>query len=90
MFLGNNYLMGLAPFGTAPGDKICQFWKSNVVGLLRKEKDNEIHRLIGRLDLSWGYLKDLKSMYREPDELKTGEQSVIIQTDIRALNVLTR
>jgi hypothetical protein len=25
MFLGNNCLMGLAPFGTAPGDKICQF-----------------------------------------------------------------
>jgi hypothetical protein len=89
MFLGSNYLMGLAPAEAAPGDKICQFWKSNVGGLLRKERDNEIHRLIGRLDLSWGYLEDLKPMYREPDEMTRGEQSVIIQMDIRALSVLT-
>jgi hypothetical protein len=89
MFLGSNYRMGLAPFKAAPGDKICQFWKSDVVALLRQERDSSVYRVIGRLHLSRGYLNDLKPMYREADELATAYQTMIIQMDIRALSVLT-
>jgi hypothetical protein len=89
MFLGSDCMMGLAPFDAAPGDKICQFWKSNVAALLRKEKDTSIYRLIGRVDLSMGYLDDLKPKYREPDELPQGTEAMIIQMDIKTLSVLT-
>jgi hypothetical protein len=73
MFLGNNCLMGLVPFRTAPGDKICQFWNSDVVVLLRKEKDSSLYRVIGRLHLSRCYLKDLNPMYGEADESDTDD-----------------
>lgn len=89
MFLGNNCLMGLAPFEAAPGDKICQFWKSDVVALLRKEKDSSVYRVIGRLDLSRGYLEDLEPKYIEAGSLSLGEEVMIIEMDIRALGVLT-
>jgi hypothetical protein len=72
-FLGNNCLMGLAPFRTAPGDKICQFWNSDVVVLLRKEKDSSLYRVIARLHLSRCYLKDLNPMYGEADESDTDD-----------------
>jgi hypothetical protein len=52
MFLGENFLIGMAPSNAQRGDIIVQFWKTDVVALLRKDFEKEVYRVIGKLYLS--------------------------------------
>jgi hypothetical protein len=64
LFLGNYLQIGLAPPEAREGDLICQFWRTNVVALVRKEARGEKFRIVGRADLSTGHLEDAKPVYQ--------------------------
>jgi hypothetical protein len=83
-------MMGLAPSWAREGDIICQFWKTDATALLRKEDETEIYRVVGRLHLNAGSLKDLKPVYLEWIDPSSGAESVLIQMDIKTLSALTR
>lgn len=90
MFLGSNGIMGLAPRETIEGDIICQFWKTDVVAVLRKEDQGEIYRVVGRAHISTGSLnaelRPVYSLWKEPvEEAKT----MVIQLEIETLAFLT-
>ena len=90
MFLGTNRIMGLAPSWARKGDIICQFWKTDVTALLRKEGETETYRVVGRLQLNTGSLRGLEPVYLEWIDPPSGAESVLIQMDIKTLCALTR
>jgi hypothetical protein len=67
MFLGSNLLLGSAPAEAQKGDLICLFWDIGVVALPREEHAYQypVFRVIGKLYLSTGYLRDLKPVYQD-------------------------
>jgi hypothetical protein len=89
LFLGSNLLLGLAPPEAKEGDVICQFWKTDVSVLLRKEIESGIYRVVGRLYLSTGYLRNIEAVYRDWIEPIQGADTVRIEMDIRTLAKLT-
>ena len=48
LFVGTNFVMGLAPEEARPGDVICQFWNSSASVLLRRESPGQEWRVVGR------------------------------------------
>lgn len=89
MFLGNNYLMGLVPQQAKEGDLICQFWKCDVVALLRLEESTGFYRIVGRVHLSTGSLRDLKPVYVDWKDPIENAQVIYIKMDINTLRLLT-
>jgi hypothetical protein len=90
VFLGSNLLLGSAPAEAREGDLICLFWEIGVVALLRIEHPYPVYRVIGKLYLSTGYLRDLKPLYRKFNEPIKGSQTMLIEMDIKTLSILTR
>jgi len=88
MFLGDNHQIGLAPVEAKEGDVLCKFWKTNVVAVVREEQ-KDIYRVVGRLDLFAGFLRDLEPVCLEFSEPYVGTETLIIQMDIKTLSVLT-
>jgi len=88
MFLGDNHQIGLAPVEAKVGDVLCKFWKTNVVVVVREEQ-KDIYRVVGRLDLFTGFLRDLEPVYLKFSEPDAGTETLIIQMDIKILSVLT-
>jgi hypothetical protein len=89
MFLGGDLLMGLAPAEAQIGDLICTFWNTDVATLLRREKSSGIYRVVGKADLSTGYLVNLQSEYRKWVTPKKGAKTLLIEMDIHTLALLT-
>jgi hypothetical protein len=89
MFLGENFLIGMAPYNAKRGDIIVQFWKTDVVALLRKDFEKEVYRVIGKLHLSTGYLENLKPVYKEWNDPVEGAEMMVIDMEIETLCVLT-
>ena len=90
MFLGKHFTMGLVPGETEIGDIICQFWKTNVTAVLRKEEKTDIYRVVGRAHLSTGYLTDdMAPRFLPWKEPMKGARTMDIQLDIRTLAFLT-
>jgi hypothetical protein len=90
MFLGSDLLLGSAPAEAEEEDLICLFWKIGVVALLRREAAHPDYRVIGKLYLSTGYLRDLKPVYRNFNKPIKGSQTMLIEIDIKTLSILTR
>jgi hypothetical protein len=90
MFLGSNLLLGSAPAEAQEGDLISLFWKIGVVALLRRENASPVYRVIGKLYLSTGYLKNLEPVYRNFNEPIEGSATMLIEMDIKTLSILTR
>jgi hypothetical protein len=90
IFLGSNRVMGLVPGETIEGDIICQFWKTDVVAVLRKEDQGEIYRVVGRADISTGWLNaDLRPVYSHWKEPVEEAKTMVIQLEIETLAFLT-
>ncbi len=89
MFLGNNYLLGLVPQDAKEGDLICQFWECDVVALLRLEDATGFYRIVGRVHLSTGLLKDLKPIYVKWNNPIKNAEVMHIQMGINTLGVLS-
>lgn len=90
MFLGTQSLIGLAPPQAQQGDLICMFWETDATALLRKEDNAEVYRIVGKLDVSKGFLRDdLRPSYLP--FLRPGEActTMDMQLDIKALSVLS-
>jgi hypothetical protein len=90
MFLGSHLLLGSAPAEAQEGDLICLFWKIGVVALLRREEAYPVYRVIGKLYLSTGYLRNLEPVYRNFNEPIEGSPTMLIEMDIKTLSILTR
>jgi hypothetical protein len=89
LFLGSNLLLGLAPPEAKEGDVICHFWETDVVALLRKEIESGVYRIVGRVHLSTGYLRNLEPVYRDWIEPVKRADTIRIEMDVRALYKLT-
>jgi hypothetical protein len=89
LFLGSNLLLGLAPPEAKEGDVICHFWETDVVALLRKEIESGIYRIVGRVHLSTGYLRNLEPVYRDWVEPVKQADTIRIEMDVRTLYKLT-
>ena len=89
LFLGSNLLLGLAPPEAKEGDVICHFWKTDVVALLRKEIESGVYRIVGRIHLSTGYLRNLEPVYRDWVKPVKLADTIRIEMDVRTLYKLT-
>jgi hypothetical protein len=88
-FLGENFLIGMAPWNAQRGDIIVQFWKTDMVALLRKDFEKDVYRVIGKLHLSTGYLENLKPVYKEWNNPVEGAEIMVIDIEIKTLCALT-
>jgi hypothetical protein len=79
----------MAPPEAREGDFICQFWKTNVVALVRKEEMSEEYRIVGRVDLVTGHLEDAKPVYQNWVAPRLQADILGIHMDIRTLSMLT-
>ena len=83
MFLGTNFLFGLAPQSAREGDLICHFWRTDATAVMRRVRDTNVFYVAGRLHL---HVKDLSSSWNEPP---LGADALVIHMDIRTLSMLT-
>jgi hypothetical protein len=84
LFLGSGLLLGLGPTEAAEGDLLCQFDRTNVVAILRREEAKDTYRLVGSADLSTGHLE--KGM---PSRPTADVESMALSMNIRTLYKLT-
>ena len=89
LFIGSGLLLGLGPPHAAEGDLLCQFDRTNVVAILRKEEEKDIYRLIGGADLSKGHLEKEMPGWRETIVPTADAKSMAIRMDIRTLHKLS-
>ncbi|PMD53152.1 uncharacterized protein K444DRAFT_201455 [Hyaloscypha bicolor E] len=89
LFLGSGLLLGLGPTQAAEGDLVCQFDRTNVVAILRKEEVRDIYRLVGSADLSTGHLEKGMTGRQEWIVPTADAESMAIRMDIRTLYKLT-
>jgi Heterokaryon incompatibility protein (HET) len=89
LFIGSGLLLGLGPPQAAEGDLLCQFDRTNVVAILRKEGARDIYRLIGSADLSTGHLEKGMPGRQEWIVPTADAESMAIRMDIRTLYKLT-
>lgn len=89
MFLGENFSMGLAPYEAQNGDLICQFWKTDIAALLRREPDTSTYRVIGRVHLCSSYMEDLKPVHKPWNEIPEDAKTMHVEMDIQTLSFLT-
>jgi hypothetical protein len=89
LFIGSGLLLGLGPPQAAEGDLLCQFDRTNVVAILRKEEARDIYRLIGGADLSTGHLEKQMPGSHERLVPTADAKSMAIRIDIRTLHKLS-
>ncbi|KAG4435344.1 hypothetical protein IFR05_009167 [Cadophora sp. M221] len=90
MFLGNRQAMGLAPPEAQVGDVVCQFWRTDVAALLRKEETSGLYRVVGRLDIARVRVHGSKDVYENWMESQEGAKMIVVQMGIATLSELTR
>jgi hypothetical protein len=89
LFIGSGLLLGLGPPQAAEGDLLCQFDRTNVVAILRKEGARDIYRLVGSADLSKGHLEKQMPGWHERIVPTADAKSMAIRMNIRTLYKLT-
>ncbi|KAK3346456.1 heterokaryon incompatibility protein-domain-containing protein [Lasiosphaeria hispida] len=91
-FGGGDVIMGLAPSNTQVGDKLCQFWNSSAIAILRSQGDNRGSGLevIGRgAMLQHGNETDWDVPLSKTRFLPSSPGSLELTLDLKTLNDLS-
>lgn len=90
LFLGGeDIITGLAPSNARVGDRLCQFWNSSAVAILRDQGDGR-YDVVGRGTRSWhGDEADWDVPMNRSAFLPGAAESVDLQIDLTTLNHLS-